>query len=129
MPTLTLRRVICPRRYCTGTQAIGRQGSRRTVRRPLSAFDVFDAILQRVADRTLLPALTTVVVAGHSAGGQVVHRYSIIGRGEVALLARGLHMRYVVANPSSYLYLSAERPEQVDAATCPEFNRLALRSA
>ena len=48
----------------------------------LSAFDVFDALLQRVADRALLPALTTVVVAGHSAGGQVVNRYSIVGRGE-----------------------------------------------
>jgi hypothetical protein len=87
------------------------------------AFDVFDALLRRVVDRALLPALTTVVVAGHSAGGQVVHRYSIVGRGEGALLSHGVHVRYVVANPSSYLYLSAERPERVDAATCPEFNR------
>ena len=89
----------------------------------LSAFDVFDAILRRVADRALLPAVTTVVVAGHSAGGQVVHRYSIVGRGEGLLIGHGVHVRYVVANPSSYLYLSAERPERVDAATCPGFNR------
>lgn len=98
---------------------------------PLSSFDVFDAVLQRLADRALLPALTTVVVAGHSAGGQVVNRYSIVGRGEAALLARGIHVRYVVANPSSYLYLSAERPERVDPAACPNFDhwRFGLQDA
>src|SRR5579872_3421190 len=77
---------------------------------PLSTFDVFDALLARLADRTLLPDLTTVVIAGHSAGGQVVQRYAVVGRGDAALLERGIRMRYVVANPSSYLYLSQDRP-------------------
>lgn len=90
---------------------------------PLSAFDVFDALLQHLADRTLLPDLATVVVAGHSAGGQVVNRYSIVGRGEALLVARGNHVRYVIANPSSYLYLSDDRPEKVDPTACPDFNR------
>jgi hypothetical protein len=89
---------------------------------PLSAFDVFDALLQRLADRAILPDLATVVVAGHSAGGQVVQRYSIVGRGESALLAHGVRVRYVVANPSSYLYFSDDRPEKVDQASCPRFN-------
>lgn len=90
---------------------------------PLSTFDVFDALLMHLADRTVLPDLTTVVIAGHSAGGQVVQRYAVVGRGGVALLARGIHLRYVVANPSSYLYLSPDRPEKVDAASCPLLNR------
>jgi hypothetical protein len=90
---------------------------------PLSSFDVFDAIMQRLADRALLPALEHVVLAGHSAGGQVVQRYSIVGRGEAAIATRGLTLRYVVANPSSYLYFSDDRPEPVDRAACPGFDR------
>jgi hypothetical protein len=90
---------------------------------PLSSFDVFDAILRRLADRALLPNLAHVVLAGHSAGGQVVQRYSVVGRGEAALGARGLALRYVVANPSSYLYFSDDRPMPVDRAACPDFDR------
>ena len=104
-------------------QAIGRLESRAHGPAPLSTFDVFDALLMRLADRTVLPDLTTVVIAGHSAGGQVVQRYAVVGRGDVALLVRGIYLRYVVANPSSYLYLSPDRPEKVDAASCPLLNR------
>ena len=90
---------------------------------PLSPFDAIDAILARLADRSLFPNLTRVVVAGHSAGGQVVQRYAVVGRGEDALTARGVRVRYVVANPSSYAYFTSERPLPVDAAACPDFNR------
>ena len=90
---------------------------------PVSSFDVFDAILRHLADRALLPSLAHVVLAGHSAGGQVVQRYSIVGRGEATLAARGLVLRYVVANPSSYLYFSDDRPVPVDRAACPHFDR------
>ncbi len=90
---------------------------------PLSSFDVFDAILGRLADRTLFPNLANVVLAGHSAGGQVVQRYTIVGRGESALATRGVMPRYVVANPSTYLYFSDDRPVPVDRAACPGFDR------
>lgn len=90
---------------------------------PLSSFDVFDAILRRLADRALLPNLSEVVIAGHSAGAQVVQRYAVVGRGEDALRAIGVAVRYVVANPSSYLYFSDDRPRKVDPVACPEFDR------
>lgn len=76
---------------------------------PASAFDGLDAILARLADRGRFPALTEVVVAGHSAGGQVVHRYAVVGRGDAALAAVAVRTRYVIANPSSYVYFNAER--------------------
>jgi hypothetical protein len=88
---------------------------------PLSSFDAIDAILARLADRRLFPQLAMVVVAGHSGGAQVVQRYAVAGAGEAALTARGVHVRYVVANPSSYLYFSADRPEPSGA--CPDVNR------
>jgi pimeloyl-ACP methyl ester carboxylesterase len=89
---------------------------------PLSSFEALDAILARLADRRLFPDLKQIVVAGHSGGGQVVQRYAIAGRGETALVRENIGVRYVVANPSSYAYFSAERPEPSITASCPRFN-------
>ena len=89
----------------------------------LSSFDAFDALLARFADPVLFPALRHVVVAGHSAGAQVVQRYAVVGRGEAALGARRVAVRYVVANPSSYLWFGEERPRPVDRAACPEVDQ------
>jgi pimeloyl-ACP methyl ester carboxylesterase len=79
-------------------------------RRAISAYGVVDAILERLADRRLFPNLRTIVVAGHSGGGQFVQRYAAGTAVEERLAARGIAVRWVVANPSSYLYLTAERP-------------------
>jgi pimeloyl-ACP methyl ester carboxylesterase len=75
-----------------------------------SSFDAIDAILQRLADRHIFPNLKNVVLAGHSGGGQVMQRYAVVGRGGDALIRAGVHVRYVIANPSSYVYFSPERP-------------------
>jgi pimeloyl-ACP methyl ester carboxylesterase len=77
---------------------------------PVSSFDAIDAILTQLGDHKLFPNLVTVVLAGHSGGGQVLQRYAVVGRAGDALLAAGVHVRYVIANPSSYLYFSQERP-------------------
>ncbi|MGP6156579.1 MAG: alpha/beta hydrolase [Vulcanimicrobiaceae bacterium] len=84
---------------------------------PLSAFDVLDALLARLSDRKRFPAMKEIVVAGHSAGGQLVQRYAVAGRapsGDVAV-------RYVVANPSSYVYFTPDRPV-AGADDCPRYN-------
>ncbi len=90
-----------------------------------SAFDVLDAMLARLSDRTLFPALTDIVLAGHSAGAQLVQRYAAVGRGAGA----HVHVRYVVANPSSYLWFGPDRPGPdgrpapfAGAAACPGWN-------
>ncbi|AMP01565.1 hypothetical protein CAter282_3781 [Collimonas arenae] len=96
----------------------------------ISSFDALDAILARLANRQLFPALRTVVVAGHSAGGRFVQRYAAVGHGQGPLLRLGVHLSYVVANPSDYLYLTPERPidtnRHADGASsqqCPGVNR------
>ena len=89
---------------------------------PASSFEALDAILARLADRNIFPNLKRVVVAGHSGGGQVVQRYAISAQGEAALVAAKIDVRYVVANPSSYAYFSAERPEPQIAAFCSGYN-------
>lgn len=78
---------------------------------PVSSFDAIDSILARLGDPHLFPNLKTVVLAGHSAGGQILQRYAVVGRGGDWLQKAGIRVRYVIANPSSYLYFSAERPQ------------------
>lgn len=75
-----------------------------------SSFAALDAVLAYLADRRRFPALRRVVVAGHSAGGQVLARYVAASRGDAELAAAGVAVRWVVANPSSYLYLDRRRP-------------------
>jgi hypothetical protein len=93
---------------------------------PLSTFDVIDAMLATLANREHFPNLTAVVLIGHSGGGQLLNRYAIVGKS--ALVLGGIHLRFVIANPSSYFYFSDDRP-QADgsfspfrAAACPAFN-------
>jgi len=76
----------------------------------ISSYDAIDAILGYLADRRLFPNLKRVVLAGHSGGGQVVQRYAVVGKAPDRLVAQGIAVRYVVANPSSYLYFTPERP-------------------
>ena len=89
---------------------------------PISTFEAIDAILARLADRSVFAHLETVVIAGHSAGAQLVQRYAVVGKGAAALSALGVHVRYVVANPSSYLYFDAARPV-TQLRYCANFNR------
>jgi pimeloyl-ACP methyl ester carboxylesterase len=88
-----------------------------------SSFDALDAILTKLADRRLFPNLKQVVVAGHSGGAQVVQRYAIATKGDMALTREGVGVRYVVADPSSYAYFSGERPVPSIAAACTGYNR------
>ncbi|RRV06214.1 alpha/beta hydrolase [Pseudomonas sp. v388] len=91
--------------------------------KPISSFVVLDHILKRLSDSKLFPNLKEIVIAGHSGGAQVVQRYAMIGGKEDALLHReGVKLRYVIANPSSYAWFTAERPQPVSAKTCPNFD-------
>jgi hypothetical protein len=86
---------------------------------PIGAFDVLDAIAARLADKRAFPKLREIVFLGHSAGGQLIDRYAVVGHGPER--APGVDVRYVIANPSSYLYFDATRP--VPDASCANFNR------
>jgi hypothetical protein len=96
-------------------------GSDAVAPAPISSYDVFDAIIARLSDRTRFPRLREIVLAGHSAGGQIVARYAIVGR--ASQLDPGLHVQVhlIVSNPSSYLYFTDWRP--FPNAGCPSFDR------
>jgi pimeloyl-ACP methyl ester carboxylesterase len=87
----------------------------------VSSYEAIDAILSRLSDRGLFPNLQEIVLAGHSGGGQIVQRYAVVGHQIAAVEKAGIALRYVVANPSSYVYFDESRPVSA-AFDCLGFN-------
>jgi pimeloyl-ACP methyl ester carboxylesterase len=90
-----------------------RSGGVSPTNKDLTSFEFLDAILEKLADKKVFPNLKAIVVAGHSAGGQVVARYELANRVHETL---GVPVSYVVANPSSYAWPDSTRPLPVDDA-------------
>jgi len=84
-----------------------RSGGVANGNKELTSFDLADEILRRLARKNVFPNLRTIVIAGHSAGGQFVTRYEMANKIHDTL---GVKIDYVVSNPSSYAYLDAARP-------------------
>jgi parallel beta-helix repeat protein/predicted outer membrane repeat protein len=88
----------------------------------VSSFIVLEQILEHVSDPALFPNVKVIVLAGHSGGGQMVNRFAASNQFDNKV-AKPLciHMRYVVMNPSSYVYFSSERvvPETTDKFEIP----------
>jgi pimeloyl-ACP methyl ester carboxylesterase len=82
--------------------------STRDLEKRIGSFAVLDAVLDHLADADAFANLEAVVIAGHSAGGQFVQRYAAGQPPNPA--PNRLRLRYVVANPSSYLYFNRHRP-------------------
>ncbi len=77
----------------------------------MSSFEVMDSIIWKMLTSGNFPKLKQIVVAGNSAGGQYVNRYS--GGNLIHDKVRktyGIEMKYLVAAPSIYIYLTPERP-------------------
>ncbi len=94
----------------------------------LSSFKVLDDLLLKITDETKFPSVTTLTLAGHSAGGQFIQRYAVLNNIDEQIRSRGLELKYVVANPSSFLYFTPQRPDNktfkdYPAAQCPDFNQ------
>ncbi|MCG8417439.1 MAG: alpha/beta hydrolase [Proteobacteria bacterium] len=91
-----------------------------------SSYSVVDDILTRLKNRRKFPKLQEIVVVGHSAGGQFVNRFAAGSPVEVG----SRNIRYVVTNPSSYMYFTPERRVEgtldqfavPDTTSCPEYN-------
>src|SRR4051812_47137807 len=70
----------------------------------LSSFDVVDELLRKLANKSTFPNMQTIVVTGHSAGGQYATRYAMANKVHDTL---SVPVSYVVANPSSYAWPDA----------------------
>jgi pimeloyl-ACP methyl ester carboxylesterase len=90
-----------------------RSGGNSLVNKDLSSFDFMDEIVKKLANKRIFPNMKSVVIAGHSAGGQFANRYSMANKIHGTV---GVAMSYVVANPSSYAWPDDTRPLPVDDA-------------
>lgn len=93
----------------------------------LSSLQVLDDLIAFATDPARLPGVKRVTVAGHSGGAQIVHRYAVLNNVDESIRKRGIDLRYVVANPSSYLYFTPERPRGhgfalYDIGVCPDYD-------
>ncbi len=84
-----------------------RSGGVATNNASLTSYDFMDAIVRALARKETFPNLKSIVISGHSAGGQFVTRYEM---GNQVHESISIPITYVVANPSSYSYLDPERP-------------------
>jgi len=73
----------------------------------VTSYEVVDEILRKLARKDVFPNLRTIVVAGHSSGGQFVSRYQMVNRVHDQL---GVKVAYLVSNPGAYTYLDNQRP-------------------
>jgi len=95
---------------------------------PLSSFDVLDALIEHYVRDGAYPNVREIVIAGHSGGAQVAHRHAILSDAAARCRVAGVNVRYVIANPSSYVYFDAWRPHCTDGssadarAACTGFN-------
>ena len=112
----------------------------------ISSYAALDALLEHFAldPGGIYPNLETIVLAGHSAGGQLAQRYSLLSPNPILdarlrAYDRNTHeyrdrlvaFRTVVANPRSYCYLDGRRPRgggykvpTNDRVTrCPRYNQ------
>lgn len=81
----------------------------------LSSFTAMDGLLLTLTEPGRLSGgkRPTVVIMGNSAGGQFVNRYAAVGHAPDVLAGHGVDVRFIIANPSTYLYFDQQRPVPV----------------
>ena len=98
----------------------------RPVRIP--SYAVLDSLLLHIARQ--FPDLEMITLTGHSAGGQLTQRMAATSPVPEQLCGEfGVGIRFVVANPSSYVYMDDQRRKsgtlsqfEVPNTTCDDYN-------
>lgn len=76
----------------------------------ISAYAILEDIVLRVATKKTFPNVKRITILGHSAGGQLVNRFAASNTVEFDVLRpAGIKCRYIVMNPSSYVYMNPKR--------------------
>ncbi len=89
-----------PEGWLSGDPDLGTKG--------VSSFEIMDGMIALLADKNKFPNLKRITLTGHSAGGQLVQRYA--AGSDIDVNYPDIKFRYIVANPGSYVYLTANRP-------------------
>lgn len=101
--------------YWHGSQWQSGMASRGPGSTSISSYQVMDAFMDTLFDKTQFPFLQTVVIAGHSMGAQMVQRYATLKTASV----NDANISFWIGNPGSYAWLTSDRPNH-NNATCTE---------
>lgn len=76
----------------------------------ISSYRAMDLVVDQLPQR--YPRLSQIVLAGFSAGGAFVQKWSLLSpEGENGVTKRGVRLRLIAGAPSEYAYLDAFRPK------------------
>jgi pimeloyl-ACP methyl ester carboxylesterase len=81
----------------------------------ISSFTVLDNLVTLLRNTAVFPNLKWVIVCGHSAGGQTTQRYACFTDIDARPLPNAQYLKFVPANPSSYVYLNPYRNPEGDS--------------
>ncbi|GAC94439.1 hypothetical protein PHSY_002010 [Pseudozyma hubeiensis SY62] len=87
----------------------------------VSSYQVMDAFLDTLFDKTQFPSLDAVVVAGHSMGAQMVQRYSVVKQPA----SYDGNVTFWIGNPGSYVWLTSTRPNQSNTSCQADYDNWA----
>jgi pimeloyl-ACP methyl ester carboxylesterase len=82
----------------------------------ISSFTVLDNFIELMRNHGNFPNLKWVIVTGHSAGGQTTQRYAAFTDVDEKPWPNAQYTKFLVANPSSYLYLTKYRNPEGDSS-------------
>jgi hypothetical protein len=82
----------------------------------VSSYEALDQLIKYFADPAIYPNMQHIVVSGHSLGGQMVQRYTMVGNS----LGLSIPISYYVGNPDSFAWFTTDRP--ISTASCPTFD-------
>jgi cyanophycinase len=93
----------------------------------ISSFEVIDKLIRKISKSKNFPNLKTIVITGHSAGGQFTQRYGVASK-----ISEEINQQVIIvpSNPSSYMYLDEARYHFTEGnftisnnpQNCPDFN-------
>ena len=75
--------------------------------RNISSFEILNAILDHITNKTVFPNVRKITLFGFSAGAQVLQRYALLANNYPK---DDISIQYLISNPSSFVYFDAVRP-------------------
>ncbi len=76
----------------------------------ISAYYILEDIIADFCNKKVFPRLNRITILGHSAGGQLVNRFAASNTVEFdKARSQKINIKYIVMNPSSYVYFSPKR--------------------
>lgn len=110
---------------------------------PLYSYDVYNLLIERLLDRNYFPALRNITLFGFSAGAQVLLRYATypnykvpsntdsepLSNDEPSGAVTPVGIKFVISDPSTYLYFDKRRPYVTSVASSEETDSAVVNSA